>query len=188
MATLSEADVEAILLDQLAGLGYACLIDTVSGPDGAAPEREAYSETVLLRRLRAAVDRLNPQIPAEAREDAVRRVIASERPALIEENRRLHRYLTEGVPVEFRAADGSIRGDAVRLAKPAQCPEGRPWCIQMVSVGTGDARTAKPSAGSHWRPERCTHGEFARGIGSSGFASTEADARTAQSGNATAGP
>ena len=112
---LSEADVEAILLAQLSGLGYTCLIDTVSGPDGSAPEREAYSETVLLRRLRAAVDRLNPHIPAEAREDAIRRLVAAERPALIEENRRLHRYLTEGVPVEFRAADGSIRGDAVRL-------------------------------------------------------------------------
>ena len=69
---LTEAEVEGVLLDQLAGLGYACLSDTVSGPDGAVPEREAYSDTILAGRLRAAVARLNPAIPEEAREDAVR--------------------------------------------------------------------------------------------------------------------
>jgi type I restriction enzyme R subunit len=115
---LSEAEVEALLLQQLQGLGYACLHDTVSGPDGKAPERDAYSDTILPRRLRAAVARLNPHIPEDAREDAIRRVVAAERPALIEENRRLHRALVEGVPVEFRAEDGSIRGDAVRLMDP----------------------------------------------------------------------
>lgn len=118
MSTLSEAEVEAVLLNQLGTLGYACLNDAVSGPDGAAPEREAYSDTILGRRLREAMARLNPQIPEDAREDALRRVKASDRPLLIEENRRLHRFLVEGVPVEYRAEDGTIRGDAVRLVDP----------------------------------------------------------------------
>ncbi len=115
---LSEADVEALLLERLQGLGYTCLNDAVSGPDGSAPERDAYSDTILPRRLREAVARLNPLIPEEAREDALRRVVAAERPSLIEENRRLHRAMVEGVPVEFRAEDGTIRGDAVRLMDP----------------------------------------------------------------------
>ncbi|MET4130452.1 type I restriction endonuclease subunit R [Roseovarius sp. MBR-6] len=118
MTTLTEAEVEAVLLDQLSTLGYACLNDAVSGPDGRSPERDAYSDTILPRRLRAAIARLNPQIPEEAREDALRQVIATERPALIEENRRLHRAMVEGVPVEYRAEDGTIRGDAVRLVDP----------------------------------------------------------------------
>ena len=75
----------------------------------------AYSDTILAGRLRAAIARLNPQIPEDAREDALRRIIAADRPALIEENRRLHRAMVDGLPVEYRAADGSIRGDAVRL-------------------------------------------------------------------------
>jgi len=54
MTTLSEAEVEAILLSQLQGLGYACLNDAVSGPDGSAPERDAYSDTFLPGRLRDA--------------------------------------------------------------------------------------------------------------------------------------
>ena len=115
---LTEAEVEAVLLDQLGALGYACLNDAVSGPDGSSPEREAYSDTILPGRLRAAIARLNPQIPEEAREDALRKVLAVERPSLIEENRRLHRAMVQGVPVEYRATDGTIRGDAVRLIDP----------------------------------------------------------------------
>ncbi|MGF6862811.1 type I site-specific restriction-modification system R (restriction) subunit [Rhodobacteraceae bacterium MBR-64] len=92
---LTEAEVEAVLLDQLSALGYACLNDAVSGPDGSAPERDAYSDTFLPRRLRAAIARLNPQIPEDAREDALRRVMASDRPSLIEENRRLHRAMVD---------------------------------------------------------------------------------------------
>jgi type I restriction enzyme R subunit len=116
MSILSEADVEAILLNQLAGLGYTCLNDAVSCPEGVAPEREAYSDVLLMKRFRAAVDRLNPSLPPEAREDAVRKVIAAERPTLVEENRRLHHLLMDGVKVEFRGADGAIRYETVRLA------------------------------------------------------------------------
>ncbi len=115
MPTLSEAEVEAVLLDQFGALGYTCLNDAISGPDGHAPEREAYSDTVLPDRLRDAISRLNPQIPEDAREDALRKLLAVERPSLIEENRRLQRAMVEGVPVEYRAEDGTIQGDAVRL-------------------------------------------------------------------------
>jgi type I restriction enzyme R subunit len=119
MATLSEADVEAILLSHLEGLGYTCLNDSAtSNPDGPAPEREAYSDVILAARFRAAIDRLNAHIPPEAREDAIRKVLAAERPNLIEENRRLHRLMVDGVQVDFRADDGSIRGDIVRLHDP----------------------------------------------------------------------
>jgi len=57
MAFLSEAELEAALLEQLAGLGYACVSDEVIGPDGKAPEREAYDEVVLKARLSQAVAR-----------------------------------------------------------------------------------------------------------------------------------
>ena len=46
---------QAALQTELQGLGYACLNDAVSGPDGSAPERDAYSDTVLAGRLRAAL-------------------------------------------------------------------------------------------------------------------------------------
>ena len=59
MAFLSEAQLEAALLTQLTGLGYACAADDLIGPDGKQPERDAYDEVMLKARLTAAVARLN---------------------------------------------------------------------------------------------------------------------------------
>lgn len=115
MAYLSEAAVEQVVLDLLTGLGYALAADPEIGPDGKAPEREAYADVILLKRLTAAIERLNPTIPAEARGDALRNVLATEKPSLVEENRRLHKLMVEGVDVEFYTEDGTIRGDKVRL-------------------------------------------------------------------------
>lgn len=115
MAYLAEAAVEQVVLDHLAALGYSVTTDAEIGPDGKSPEREAYADVVLAKRLAAAIDKLNPTIPAEARGDALRKVLATERPALVEENRRLHKLMVEGVDVEFYSDDGTIRGDKVRL-------------------------------------------------------------------------
>jgi type I restriction enzyme R subunit len=115
MAYLLEAEVEALVLDQLGDHGYAVSSDAEIGPDGKASEREAYADVVLIKRLVAAIEKLNPAIPAEARGDALRKVLATEKPSLVEENRRLHKLLVEGVDVEFYSEDGTIRGDKVRL-------------------------------------------------------------------------
>lgn len=39
----------------------------------------------------------------------------SETPSLVRENRRLHRYVVEGVPVEVRRADGESGGENARI-------------------------------------------------------------------------
>lgn len=115
MAWLSEAALEQIVLDQLGTLGYGIATDSEIGPDGKAPERDAYADVLLMKRLVSAIDRLNPDIPTEARGDALRKVLSVEKPSLTEENRRLHRLMVEGVDVEFYSEDGTIRGDKVRL-------------------------------------------------------------------------
>ena len=125
MAYLSEAVVEQTLLDQLGALGYQIASDAKIGPDGKAPEREAYAEVILQKRLVAAIERLNPAIPAEARGDALRRVLATERPSLTEENRRLHKLMVEGVDVEFYGEDGTIHGDKV-------------WLIDFAGIDAND--------------------------------------------------
>ncbi len=115
MAKLTESVVEEASLAWLAEQGWQVAYGIDASPDGKAPERAANSDVILPARPTAAVDRLNPQIPADARADAIRKVMAVELPSLVEENRRLHRLIVEGVPVEYRAADGAIRGDRVRL-------------------------------------------------------------------------
>lgn len=115
MAYISEAAVEKVVLDHLVGLGYVIMTDAEIGPDGKSPEREAYADVILTKRLVAAIGKLNPAIPLEARGDALRKVLATEKPSLVEENRRLHNLMVQGVDVEFYSEDGTIRGDKVRL-------------------------------------------------------------------------
>jgi type I restriction enzyme R subunit len=115
MAYLSEAAVEELVLDQLRDLGYLVAKDSEIGPDGKAPERESYADTLLARRLTAAIERLNPAIPSVVQRDALRKILATEKPSLVEENRRLHKMMVEGVDVEYYGEDGTIRGDKVRL-------------------------------------------------------------------------
>ncbi len=137
MAFLSEAELEAALLEQLAGLGYACVSDEVIGPDGKAPEREAYDEVVLKARLSQAVARLNPMLPPEAQADAIRRLTQAELPNLLEENRRLHRLLTEGADVEYFGKDGVLTAGKVRLIDFMR-PEKNDWlAVSQFTVING---------------------------------------------------
>ncbi|MCX8086872.1 MAG: type I restriction endonuclease subunit R [Rhodocyclaceae bacterium] len=115
MAFLSEAEIEQALLEQLHTLGYAIARDEDIGPDGSRPERNGHDEVVLQARLVRALERLNPALPRQARQEALRRLTQSELPSLLEENRRLHRLLTEGVDVEYDASDGSTTAAKVRV-------------------------------------------------------------------------
>jgi type I restriction enzyme R subunit len=70
---------------------------------------------VLVERLREAIRRLNPAIPEEAREEALRKVLRVGTPSLTQTNRAFHWMLRDGVPVEYPRPDGSIAGNHVRL-------------------------------------------------------------------------
>ena len=111
----SESNVEDAALEWLSGLGYAVLHGPDISPDGPTPERVSYDQVLLTERLSEGLRRLNPHLPAETLEEVLRKVQQTETPSLIEENRRLHRYLIEGVPVEVAREDGSIGGDVARL-------------------------------------------------------------------------
>lgn len=115
MAFLSEAAVELALLEQLRGLGYSIEREEDIGPDGHRPERESHDEVVLKKRFVDAVTRLNPGLPLDATQDAIRKVMQSELPSLLEENRRIHKLMTEGVDVEYYAEDGTLTAGKVAL-------------------------------------------------------------------------
>jgi type I restriction enzyme R subunit len=111
----AESHVEEAALEWLAEIGYATANGFVIGPDGITPERESYGDVLLPARLNAAIGRLNPGLSAEARAEAFAKVRQVETPSPIAENRRLHRYLVEGVPIESTRPDNSIGGEQARL-------------------------------------------------------------------------
>ncbi|MXY89993.1 MAG: type I restriction endonuclease subunit R [Gammaproteobacteria bacterium] len=108
MSKLHEADVEEAVLDWLSELGYTVAHGPDISPDGTVPERVSYEEVILSERFRGAFARLNPDLDASALEEVERKLWQSETPSLVEENRRLHRYLIQGVPVEITRNDGGV--------------------------------------------------------------------------------
>ena len=111
----TESHVEEAALEWLMGLGYAVLHGPDIAPDESTRERTSYNKVVLTGRLQESLGRLNPHLPTETFEEVLRRVQQTETPSLVEENRRLHRYMIEGVPVEVTRDDGTIGGDVARL-------------------------------------------------------------------------
>jgi type I restriction enzyme R subunit len=110
-----ESHVEEAALAWLEELGYGVANGITIGPDGHKPERENYGEVLLLDRVKAAIARLNPSLSVETRAEVLAKLRQAEAPFLVEENRRLHRYIVEGVPVEVKRADGTISGEQARL-------------------------------------------------------------------------
>ena len=112
---LTESEVELATLDWFQQLGYSLLYGPEIAPTEPGAERNSFGDVVLVGRLRDAIDRLNPKIPAEARDEAFRKVLLTDSPSLVANNRKFHHRLRDGVEVEYRRADGSIAGDLVRL-------------------------------------------------------------------------
>lgn len=102
---VSEDHVEQATLGWLAALGWE--IDhgpNISPPDAKTPgtERDTYREVALKHRLRDAIRRLNPHIPAGAQDEACRMVLNPNIPGQVQANRQMHRWLVEGVPSSTR--------------------------------------------------------------------------------------
>ena len=113
MASITENEIEEIALGYLQSLGYNYLNGLVISPDGEHPERQ-YTDVVLTTRLRDAIDKLNPTITQDAKEDALKKVLRTESPNQLINNENFHRYLTDGVDVEVRTPSG-IRGEKVYI-------------------------------------------------------------------------
>lgn len=113
MNSISENEIEEIAIGYLQKLGYTYILGTVISPDGEHPERQ-YNEVALVTRLRDAIDKLNPAITQDAKEDALKKVLRTDSPNALINNETFHKYLTEGVDVEVRTTDG-IRGEKVYI-------------------------------------------------------------------------
>ena len=124
---ITEDAIELLAIEHLEALGYHYLYGPDIASDGDHPERGSYDDVLLLKRLEAAVARLNSCVPATAQIDALRQIQRLNAPELIANNEAFHRLLTEGVPVTYQK-DGVPRGDLVWLVDFTH-PENNEWLV-----------------------------------------------------------
>ena len=147
MTTLTEADVESVALEWLATLRWQVARGPDIAPDAPDAERADYGQVVLERRLRDALARLNPSLPAAALDDAFRKLTRPEGATLETRNRSFHRMLVNGVTVEYRADNGGIRGEPARVVD-FDDPEGNDWLavnqFTVTETAIGNRNTRRP--------------------------------------------
>ena len=102
MNKIVESVVEEAALDWFRDLGWSVLHGPDIAPGEPAAERDSYSDVILRDRLEAAIDSLNPDLPREAKEEALRKVLLIDSPSLVLNNRTFHKMLTDRIPVEFQ--------------------------------------------------------------------------------------
>ncbi|MBU4303302.1 MAG: type I restriction endonuclease subunit R [Candidatus Omnitrophica bacterium] len=149
MHNFTESEIENFSIDELKQLGFSYIPGPEIAPDGevgavsmvaepAAPyglsqKRESYEDVILKHALEQAIDRLNPAVAQEVRQEALKAVLAVYSPQLINVNEVFHSMLSEGVLVTAHK-DGQERGERVWLLN-FQNPENNVFCaINQLTV------------------------------------------------------
>ncbi|MEZ8013712.1 type I restriction endonuclease subunit R [Vibrio sp. FF112] len=102
---ITEDQLEQLCLDWFVSEGYHYKNGYDIAPDGDAPERDDYHQVVLKKRLLNQLEIINPELPIEALNDVVNTVSSPDTPILIKNNRAFHKFVIEGVPVEYTAVE-----------------------------------------------------------------------------------
>src|SRR5450759_3504903 len=144
-ASFTESVVEDAALAWLEALGYVVLHgpDIAVGMPGAERDDPNYRDVVLKGRLRQALVRLHRDLPADALEDAFRKLTRTNAPSLVERNSAVHRMLVDGVTVEYRRKDGSIAGAQAQVID-FDLPDNNDWlAVNQFTVADGQ-HTRRP--------------------------------------------
>ncbi len=140
---VTESVVEQAALAWLEAIGWRIAHGPNIAPDTPAAERRDYSEVLLAQRLRDALARLNPALPAEALEDAFRKITRPEGTDLIQRNRAVHRLLVDGATVEYRTPEGDIRGAQARVID-LDGPANNDWLVVNQFSITENKHSRRP--------------------------------------------
>jgi len=126
MNKITESEIEKFAIELLEKQGYQYVYAPDIAPDSVQISlplgetevrgfaRKSFEDVLLIERLQNAVGRINPTIPNDVREDAIKQILRLNSPELISNNEAFHRMLTEGIKVIYQK-EGQSRGDLVWL-------------------------------------------------------------------------
>ncbi len=108
MALITEDHLEQQCLEWFKELGYRHVFAPDLDRDGPTPERSDYRKVILTGRLRSALQRLNPGVPASSIESAVLQLANPNVPGLLASNRNFHRWMTQGLPITYMEGNQQV--------------------------------------------------------------------------------
>lgn len=111
---ITESDVELAVIELLEEQGYTYLHACEPDDENEYAERQSFKEVILKKHLTQAIDKLNPNIPQNAREQAQKDILNVASSSLIASNESFHQMLVDGVNVEF-LSDSGMRGASVQI-------------------------------------------------------------------------
>jgi len=114
MNPITESNIETFAIEVLKSQGWQYVHGLAIAPGAESAERESFEQIILTRRLRKAVARLNRDIPADAQEQAVQKVLRIYSPDMLHNNETFHQLLVEKVKIPYQQ-DGYERSYEVEL-------------------------------------------------------------------------
>ncbi len=102
MKPITENIIEASAIEILQSQGWEYANGTELSPGGLFCERENYHQIVLTHRLKVALTKINPHIPADAREAAIQKVLRIHSPELLHNNEEFHSQLIEKIKIPYQ--------------------------------------------------------------------------------------
>ena len=139
---LRESTLEEEAVGWFAELGYDTLDTFAVGPLAEPPLRTSIQETLLAPQLRAALLRLNPEVPESVLAEALHRLLHDGTPGLLQANHRWHGWLRDGLVVDVGHGDAA-RSHRVRLVDFERPAANVFSVIRQFVVGGADKRTVR---------------------------------------------
>ena len=140
---VAESGVEEVCLDYFADRGWQVLHGLDIAPGESRSERATYRDVLLEGRLRGAISWLNPGLAAEATDQVIATVRRAESADMMAENWRVHKLLTQGVPLERRDEQGDLRHDLAWLVD-FEHPERNDFVVVNQMSVEEDNKTRRP--------------------------------------------
>lgn len=114
MKPITEDNIETFAIEILQNLGWSYIHGLAIAPGAEQAERESFEQIILVERLRKAIAILNPEIPQDAQEQALQKVLRIYSPELLHNNEEFHTMLIEKVKIPYQQ-DGFERSYEVAL-------------------------------------------------------------------------
>ncbi|MBP8689198.1 type I restriction endonuclease subunit R [Patescibacteria group bacterium] len=130
---MTESQLEQNIIERLEIQGYKHIYGPDIAPDITNIERESFEDVILKQRLINSIKKLNPNIPEQAKQQALKQILNIHGIDQTTNNETFHKYLTDGIEVEY-LKDGNIVGARVNIVDFEDPSNNEYLCINQFAV------------------------------------------------------